>query len=152
MKKTTRLVLIIVFVIVFQIFAILNWDGGCRAWPTYDGFPPEANEMLYRVIILFLWIDTAIVLGVLVKRWYYIMPLFLTPILESLLAPAGFRFLQEYEFSEIWSCDYYMYHVVCSLSGLVVCSFLIVMLVIRLCILDPLEKSGVSDCQGCQDG
>ena len=146
MKKKTRLVLIVVFLTLFQILAILNWDGGCsawpRSWPTSE-FPPEPDEILYRISILILWIDTTIVLGVLIERWYYVLPLFLNPILESLLAPAGFQFLQEYEFSEIWGCDYYLYHVISSLSGLVVCSFLLVMLVLRLCILDPLEKRGM---------
>lgn len=139
MKKKTRLVLIVGFLTLFQILAILNWDGGCRAWPS-TSFLPIPKEMLYRIIILILWIDIAIVLGVLIEHWYYILPLFLNPILESLLSPAGFDFLKKYEFSEIWGCDYYLYNVISSLGGLVVCSFLLVMLVIRLCILDPLEK------------
>ncbi len=145
MKKKTRLVLIVVFFTLFQILAILNWDGGCRAWPS-NSFLPVPKEMLYRIIILILWIDIAIVLGVLIERWYYILPLFLNPILESLLSPAGFDFLRKFTFREIWECDYYLYNVISSLGGFVVCSFLLVMLLLRLFILDPMELS--RRCQG----
>ena len=148
MKKTTRFVLFLVFAVAFQALAFLNWYGGCRAWESLE-YSPKESEILLRIICMIVWIDVGIVAGVLALRWYYIFLPISISLLESLLSPAGFTFLKEYPFEQILQKGYLFYHIISSFSGLIVCSVMIVMLVVRLCILDRCQQ--VSSVNADQD-
>ena len=140
MRKPTRIVLFAVFATLFTIMPFVNWYLGFWAWPSLR-YAPKAGETLLRIICMLLWIDFGIVACVLVWRWYFVFPFVFVSALESLLSPAGFSYIKEYPFDQILQKGYLLYHVISSFSGLIVCSVMIVMLVVRLCILDRL-------CQG----
>ena len=148
MKRENRLVLTIVLTVFFQLIAMVIWFQALLVWPEIDDFPPKTGATFVRLITVTVWIWVAIVLGVLVKRWYYILPLMGIPILKTLLSLDGFTILKTYSISQIAADEERLYHVMSTLSGLVVLSVLIVMLVVRLCILDRVSSDKGTGCQG----
>jgi hypothetical protein len=140
MKKGTRLALTVAFIVLFQLLAILIWCQAFFTWPETEDFPPQFRNTLIRLITIIIWIWIAIVLGVLVKRWYYVLALTAIPLFKTILSPYGFDIMRTYSISQIAADEERLNHVMSSLSGLIVLSVLLVMLVLRLCILDPMEK------------
>ena len=140
MKREMRVALTIAFAVVFMLLAVLIWGQGFFVWPEYEDWPPESGDTLIRLITIVLWISVAIVLGVLVNHWYYVLPLMVIPILKTFLSTYGFDILKTYTVSQIAADEERLYAVMSSFSGLIVLFILLVMLVLRLCILDPMEK------------
>ena len=137
----TRLALTIAFIVAFQLLAIIIWCQAFFTWPEVEDFPPRLENTLIRLITIIIWIWIAIVLGVLVKRWYYVLALMTIPLFKTFFSTYGFDIMRTYSISQIAADEERLNHVMSTSSGLVVLSILIVMLLLRLFILDPMELS-----------